>query len=71
VSSLRMKAKETTDDYDCRAEELQAQLKDNERPVLPDVLIDRVVGGLPDAFSSVKVSLRILAEGKSIDELRA
>jgi hypothetical protein len=71
MSSLRMKAKETTDDYVCRAEELQAQLKDNERPVLPDVLIDRVVGGLPDAFNSVKVSLRILAEGKSIDELRA
>ncbi len=67
----RGSGEETTDEYVSRAEELQAQLTENERPVLADVLIDRIVNGLPDAFNPAKVSLRIMAEGKWIDDLRA
>jgi hypothetical protein len=70
MASLRLEGKEGIDEYVSRAEDIQARLADNNRPVLNEVFLDKVVDGLPAAFDEAKVSLKIMAEGKEVDDLR-
>jgi hypothetical protein len=70
MASLRLEGKEGIDEYVSRAEDIQARLTDNNRPVLNEVFLDKVVDGLPAAFDEAKVSLKIIAEGKKIDDSR-
>jgi len=54
MDSLKLKDNESLGMYFSRAEELQERLKDNGKDLLPDVLVEKVINGLPPQFESAE-----------------
>ena len=71
LTELHMEGKESIDLYLSRCDELKCALADNLCPVLPHVLWDRIVNGLPAPFNEVKSGLRMMASMGKTSELRA
>jgi len=70
LSKLKMMPHESLDLYVHRADELRERLTDNLRTPLPDVVMDKVIDGLPSVFDESKSSLRVNGRGKDLEETR-